>query len=130
MPFINSFPNGLDTPVGKEGSKVSGGQKQFIALIRALIQNKAILLLDEPSSSLDKKNKAVFIQLIKRIKDKTIVISTHDYQITSLFNTVIDIEKEKNQQSICRCNLPEQEVYNEMIMTESEVETYTESEIH
>ena len=68
--FINSFPKGLETRVGKEGSNVSGGQKQFIALIRALIQNKIILLLDEPSSSLDTKNKNIFIQLIKSIKER------------------------------------------------------------
>lgn len=130
MPFINSFSDGLDTPVGKEGSKVSGGQKQFIALIRALIQNKSILLLDEPSSSLDKKNKAIFVQLMKRIKDKTIIISTHDYQIMSLFNTIIDIEKEKDKQSMSIRILSKQEIYNEFVMSESQMETYTENDMY
>jgi ABC-type bacteriocin/lantibiotic exporter with double-glycine peptidase domain len=97
IPFINSFPNGLDTIVGKEGGNISGGQKQLIALIRSLIQNKLILLLDEPSSSLDSKTKNIFIQLIKSIKNKTIIISTHDNQIMSLFDNVIDISKIKNQ---------------------------------
>lgn len=99
IPFINSFPKGLDTIVGKEGSGVSGGQRQFIALIRSLIQNKLILLLDEPSSSLDTRTKSVFIQLIKNLKDKTIIISTHDEQIMSLFNNVIDMAKSKSAQS-------------------------------
>lgn len=99
MSFINSFPQKLDTIVGKEGSKVSGGQKQFIAFIRALIQNKSIFLLDEPSSSLDITNKNLFIKLIKNIKNaknKTIIISTHDRVIMPLFNRIIDVIKIKN----------------------------------
>ncbi|VBB18987.1 ABC transporter [Yasminevirus sp. GU-2018] len=99
MPFINSFPQKLDTVVGKEGSKVSGGQKQFIALIRSLIQDKSILLLDEPSSSLDITNKNLFIKLIKNIKNKTIIISTHDKFIMSLFGTIIDVSKAKNKKN-------------------------------
>lgn len=93
--FIDSFPNGLDTIVGKEGNNVSGGQKQFIALLRSLIQNKSILLLDEPTSSLDTKNKNIFMQLIKNIKNKNIIISTHDKQIMPLFKNVIDVSKLK-----------------------------------
>lgn len=92
-PFINSLADKLDTIVGKEGSKLSGGQRQFVSLIRAIIQNKTIFLLDEPSSSLDTTNKQIFMDLIKNIKDKTIIISTHDKQIMSLFDRVINIGK-------------------------------------
>lgn len=95
MPFVNSFHQKLDTVVGKEGGNVSGGQKQFIALIRALIQNKSILLLDEPSSSLDAVNKNLFINLIKNIKGKTIIISSHDKFIMPLFNITIDVSKKQ-----------------------------------
>lgn len=93
--FINSFPDKLETKVGKEGNKVSGGQKQLIAIIRALIQNKKILLLDEPTSSLDIKSKDIFLNLIKNIKNKTIIISTHDKQLMQIFDTVIDVGKFK-----------------------------------
>jgi ABC-type multidrug transport system fused ATPase/permease subunit len=92
-PFINSLGQKLDTIAGKEGSKLSGGQKQFVALIRAIIQNKTILLLDEPSSSLDATNKELLMHLIKNIKDKTIIISTHDKQIMALFDRVVDLGK-------------------------------------
>jgi len=102
LQFIDSFKQGLNYVVGKEGSNVSGGQRQFIALIRALIQNKSILLLDEPSSSLDKKNKALFINLIRSIKDKTIIISTHDSLIMPLFNESIDMEKVKSAPHLSR----------------------------
>ena len=93
--FIDTFPNKFDTIVGSEGSKVSGGQRQFIFLIRALIQNKPIILLDEPTSSLDTKYRTLFIELIKTLKktEKTIIISTHDKLISSLFDSTIDISK-------------------------------------
>jgi ABC-type bacteriocin/lantibiotic exporter with double-glycine peptidase domain len=91
--FIDSFPKKLATVVGKEGSKISGGQRQFIALIRAIVQNKSIFLLDEPSSSLDDKNKHLFMHLIGKLKNKTIIISTHDQEIMKLFNKVINLNK-------------------------------------
>jgi len=93
MVFINQFPNQLDTIVGKEGSKVSGGQRQFLAFIRALIQNKRIIILDEPSSSLDIETKQILINTIKKLKNRTIIISTHDQQMYSIFDRTIDIKK-------------------------------------
>ena len=71
-------------------------KRQFIFLIRALIQNKPIILLDEPTSSLDTTYKTIFINLIKILKKtekKTIIISTHDKLITPLFDTTVDISK-------------------------------------
>jgi ABC-type bacteriocin/lantibiotic exporter with double-glycine peptidase domain len=94
--FINTFPEKLNTVVGKEGSKVSGGQRQFIAMLRSIIQNKKIILLDEPSSSLDEKTKKLMMTLIKNLKNRTIIISTHDKQLLSLFDIVVDITKIKS----------------------------------
>ena len=88
--FINAFPNGLHTIVGKEGSSVSGGQRQFISFIRSIIQNKSIILLDEPSSSLDQKSKQTLIGLIKNFKGKTIIITTHDKDLFPIFDNIID----------------------------------------
>jgi len=93
--FFNSFPNKLNTIVGKEGANVSGGQKQYVALMRALLQNKKILLLDEPTSSLDVDAKKILIDVIKKIKNKTIIISTHDPELVHIFDTVIELDKLK-----------------------------------
>lgn len=90
MEFINSFQNGLDTVVGKEGSSVSGGQRQFISFIRAIIQNKTIILLDEPSSSLDIKSKQILLSLIKKLAQATIIITTHDKELLPIFDKIID----------------------------------------
>lgn len=87
--FINSFADGLDTQVGKMGKKVSGGQKQFISFIRSIVQNKKILLLDEPTASLDEKNKSLFINLVRQLSNKTIIISTHDTKLNNIFDRII-----------------------------------------
>ena len=100
LDFFKVFNSGLDTQVGKEGSKLSGGQKQMVALIRALIHSKKIVLMDEPSSSLDPETKELIMRLInimnKRNKS-TIVIITHDDGMSKLFNQVINFSKPKKQ---------------------------------
>jgi ABC-type bacteriocin/lantibiotic exporter with double-glycine peptidase domain len=90
--FFNKFEKGIYTNVGKEGSKLSGGQKQIMALIRAIIHQKKIILLDEPTSSLDTETKKIFIDLIQTIKDKTIVVVTHDKTIYDLFDDIIELK--------------------------------------
>lgn len=87
--FYKSFNDGLKTNVGKEGSKLSGGQKQIVAITRALIQDKKIILLDEPTASLDPKFKDYVIDLLKVIKGKTIIIITHDKSLNDLFDDMI-----------------------------------------
>jgi ABC-type multidrug transport system fused ATPase/permease subunit len=89
--FFKKFPQGIMSNVGKEGSKLSGGQRQIIAVIRAIIQQKQIILLDEPTSSLDPETKKIFVDLIKSIKDKTILIITHDKNIHDLFDEIIEL---------------------------------------
>lgn len=90
--FFKKFNNGIMTNVGKEGHKLSGGQRQIIALIRAIIQQKQIILLDEPTSSLDSETKKIFTDLIHSINDKTILIITHDKTIHDLFDEIIELD--------------------------------------
>ena len=89
--FFKKFDNGIYSNVGKEGAKLSGGQKQIVALIRAIIHQKQIILLDEPTSSLDSETKAIFINLIQSIKDRTIIVVTHDTSIHELFDEIIEL---------------------------------------
>lgn len=89
--FFKKFENGIMCNVGKEGSKLSGGQRQIMALIRAIIQQKKIILLDEPTSSLDEETKKIFIDLINKMENKTIVVITHDKSILHIFDKIIKL---------------------------------------
>jgi ABC-type multidrug transport system fused ATPase/permease subunit len=76
---FEKLKKGIDTPVGKNGSKLSGGQKQVVWFLRIYLHNPDILLLDEPTASLSKESKEILINLIKTaFADKTIIISSHD----------------------------------------------------
>lgn len=76
--FINKLPNGLDQFVGEKGVMLSGGERQRIAILRSLLQDSKILLIDEFTSALDKKNDQLIYDLLKEVaKDKIIINITH-----------------------------------------------------
>ena len=76
--FIMTLPKGYDTEVGELGSTLSGGEKQRIGLARAFLHNAPLMLLDEPTSSLDSLNEAVILKALKEsAKDKTILFVSH-----------------------------------------------------
>ena len=82
--FFDKFEKGIMTNVGKEGGKLSGGQKQIMALIRAIIQQKPIILLDEPTNHLDLESIEGLIKGINEFNGGIVVI-THDiYLIESI----------------------------------------------
>jgi ABC-type multidrug transport system fused ATPase/permease subunit len=77
--MFDEFPQGLKTKAGKNGSNLSGGQKQIVILLRVLLQDPSILLMDEPTASIDEKTKHIIYDIIGRvIKTKTVVMITHD----------------------------------------------------
>lgn len=75
---IMSFEHGYNTLVGDNGINLSGGQKQKIGLIRALIQNKPIIFIDEVTSGIDAESKTSIKEGLKLIKDRIICFVTHD----------------------------------------------------
>ncbi|MFT4148356.1 MAG: ABC transporter ATP-binding protein [Micrococcaceae bacterium] len=69
---------GLDNPIGENGTKLSGGERQRLAIARALVTKKPILLLDEPTASLDSRNERYLKEAIESIKgERTIMIIAH-----------------------------------------------------
>ena len=90
------FLEKLNKSVGKYGNNLSGGQRQIVWLIRAMLQKSKVIILDEPTSSLDKDNKKIVIELIKRIsKNKTLIIITHDMSLLKYVDRVIKLDKGK-----------------------------------
>lgn len=65
-------------PVGKNGSKLSGGQRQFICCLRALLRNPQYIVLDEPTASMDGSTKKLLLQLLDHFSRATSIIVTHD----------------------------------------------------
>ena len=78
LAFIESLPQGWDTVVGERGLKLSGGEKQRVAIARTLLKNPAILILDEATSALDTKTeKAIQGELLEIARGRTSLIIAH-----------------------------------------------------
>jgi ATP-binding cassette subfamily B protein len=76
--FIAALPDGYDTEVGERGMRLSGGERQRISIARAFLKNAPILILDEPTSSVDVKTEAVIMEAVDRlIQDRTTFIIAH-----------------------------------------------------
>ncbi len=76
--LTSRLPQGWDTPIGPKGNFLSGGERQRLALARLVLQNPAVLLLDESTSALDAPSeRRVFTNLVDRFADKTIVFVSH-----------------------------------------------------
>lgn len=75
---VRAFAQGLDTSVGEDGYALSGGQAQRLSLARALLSQRDLLLLDEPTSQIDLESEAAITQALAEVaKEKTIVLLTH-----------------------------------------------------
>ena len=89
--LINALPNGLDTVVPEGGESVSGGQKQLIALTRMIVANKKIILLDEPTASMDEGTERQIISMLhqKLSPDQTMVVVTHKPIVLNMVDRII-----------------------------------------
>ena len=92
--MINELPDGLDTEIGENGIKLSGGQCQRVVLGRALITNPEILILDEATSQLDSETELFIQQAIKKLHKKlSIIIVAHRLSTVKFADTVYVLEK-------------------------------------
>lgn len=94
--FIKRLEQGYDTNVGERGVQLSGGEKQRIAIARAVLKNSPILLMDEAVSNLDSESEALFRQALNNIrKNKTIITIAHRPSTIKEADRVIKIENGK-----------------------------------
>jgi ATP-binding cassette subfamily B protein len=76
--FISRLPEGYDTPVGERGMRLSGGERQRISLARAFLKDAPILILDEPTSSVDVRTEATIMEAMERLMARrTTVMIAH-----------------------------------------------------
>jgi ATP-binding cassette, subfamily B, bacterial len=88
--FIDRFPDGMDTIVGEDGARLSGGQRRRLALARALVRRSEILLLDEPTSGLDAASESVVLEAIRSAaRGRATVIVTHRLNVAGIADRVV-----------------------------------------
>jgi ATP-binding cassette, subfamily B, bacterial len=92
--FITRLPDGYDTMVGERGMQLSGGQRQRIALARAFLKDAPILILDEPTSSIDIKTEKEIIEVMERLSiGRTVFIIAHRLSTLKHCDLVLGIEQ-------------------------------------
>jgi ATP-binding cassette, subfamily C, bacterial CydD len=90
---VARLPQGLDTPLGEDGARLSGGERLRIALARAFVKDAAVVVLDEPTSQLDAESEAEVLAALRELADgRTVVTVTHRFAPLALHDRVVRIE--------------------------------------
>lgn len=94
--FVNQLENGLDTHLFERGAQLSGGQRQAICIARAVVGDPSVLIMDEPTSSLDNATEQRLVQrLAPWVANKTLVVITHRAPMLALVSDIAVIEAGK-----------------------------------
>lgn len=91
--FVNRHPQGFDMMVSERGDSLSGGQRRCVALSRAILNDPGLLLMDEPTGSMDHSTEmAVKQQLVQFIEDRTWIVVTHRNSLLEMVDRIIVID--------------------------------------
>ena len=92
--FITRLPQGYETPVGERGMRLSGGERQRISIARAFLKDAPILILDEPTSSVDIRTEAAVVEAMERLaRGRTTFIITHRPSALKHCDVILRIEQ-------------------------------------
>ena len=95
MEFAARLPNGLDSPVGENGYGLSGGQVQRVALARALLRPRPLILLDEPTASLDPESEAMVLEALAGLlaeRSATVICASHRAATMTWADRIVKLE--------------------------------------
>ncbi|HEY9885789.1 MAG TPA: ABC transporter ATP-binding protein [Vampirovibrionales bacterium] len=91
--FLNKIENGINGIVGERGANLSGGQRQRISVARAFLKNSPLLILDEPTSSLDSESAKLINQSIKDLmQGRTVIMVTHKLDSLDDFDRILSVK--------------------------------------
>ncbi len=90
---VAQLPAGVGTEVGERGERLSGGQRQTVAIARALLTEPKLLLMDEPSSMIDPATELKLIQQLRHLKDTTVVLVTHRMAMLNAVNRLVVFDR-------------------------------------
>lgn len=94
--FVNSHPKGFDMPIGERGANLSSGQRQAVAIARAVLKDPPLLILDEPTASMDHPLEEQIKNNIAALsRDKTLLIVTHRSPMLEIAGRIIVMDKGK-----------------------------------
>jgi ATP-binding cassette subfamily C protein LapB len=94
--FVRKHEAGFGMPVGERGMALSGGQRQAVTIARALLPDPDILIMDEPTSSMDGASESAFFsRLQKNLEDKTMILITHRYSLLPLVDRILVMDQGK-----------------------------------
>lgn len=94
--FISHHPDGFDRQVGERGGFLSGGQRQSIAIARALLHDPDIIIFDEPTNCLDNSGMKKFVKMCQEeLKDKTLILISHKTSMLDLVDRLIVMDRGK-----------------------------------
>lgn len=95
--FVENLPNGLDTKLKEQGSGISEGQMQRLAIARAIYSNRPILLLDEATSALDVHTEKQVLSNLKGMKDRSVIIVTHRLEALSICTREVEFRVKEDE---------------------------------
>jgi ATP-binding cassette subfamily C protein CydD len=91
--FIDQLPQGYETQIGEQGTRLSAGQIQRLAIARAFLKNAPFLILDEPTSSLDPESEVLIRQALERLmQDRTVLVIAHRYNTIANAGQVVVLQ--------------------------------------
>lgn len=90
---LSQLPQGLATQVGERGERLSGGQRQAVAIARALVRRPSLLLMDEPSSMMDPATEHQLIQNLRGLKQATLLLVTHRTAMLPLVDRLVVLDQ-------------------------------------